>query len=400
MLLDVFVRASGAAMGLARDSFGLNVGLGAGVGSASGAAPMLAAAVSGSGRAVGAFNSASNVVDGQVSALGEQDLAANSGLAGALAAAGAGRDQMDAVIAAALADITRLAAATSTPAGQQALVNALTLRLEQTWQVLTNGGADASTRAASSAQVAAAYSGVGSYPVGGLAATSPMATMAPMGAMSPMGALSPMQGMPVLTAQTMAANQAAVSEATQLASMQQLAASTTSNPSNSTDKTATLTSAITDTGSPAAAIPLSAVQYNRSGFASGRSVYPNYINQTLDLMGITDQTARSNWMSGLLVGVLRESAYNPLAVNTYDSNATGPPAPDGFPAGCSRGGLQTVPGTFAANHQPGTSTNIYNPVANTAAAMNYLMSTYHVLRNGSNLSVVNEFNPNDAPEGY
>jgi peptidoglycan DL-endopeptidase CwlO len=251
MLLDVFVRASGAAMGLARDSFGLNVGLGAGVGSASGPAPMLAAAVSGSGRAAGAFNSASNVVDGQVSALGEQDLAANSGLAGALAAAGAGRDQMDAVIAAALADITRLAAATSTPAGQQALVNALTLRLEQTWQVLTNGGADASTRAASSAQVAAAYSGVGSYPVGGLAATSPMATMAPMGAMSPMAALSPMQGMPMLSAQTMAANQAAVSEATQLASMQQLAASTTSNPSNSTDKTATLTSAIgatTDAG--------------------------------------------------------------------------------------------------------------------------------------------------------
>jgi SLT domain-containing protein len=397
MLLEAFVRASGAAMGLARDSFCLDVGPVAGLGSTSGPSATLAAAVSGSGQAASAFNNESNVVDGQVSALGEQNLAANSDLVSALAAAGAGRDQMDSVIAAALADINCLAAATTTLAGQQALVNALALRLEQTWQALTNGSADASTRAASSAQVAAAYSGLGRYPVAGLAPTSPISSTA---AVSLMAATSPTQSVPMLTAETMVANQSLLSEAAQLSSMEQQSAS------NSVDKSAALTSATTDKGSntdkgsKAAAIPVSAVSYDRGGFAGGRATYENYINQTLDLMGITDKTARNNWMNGLLVGVLRESAYNPSAVNGWDSNAHGVAMPDGFPSGSSRGGLQTIPTTFAAHHQPGTSTNIYNPVANTAAAMNYLMSRYHVLRDGSNLSVVHQFNPNDAPEGY
>jgi hypothetical protein len=206
--------------------------------------------------------------------------------------------------------------------------------------------------------------------------------------------MSPLQSASMMTAATTAANQAAISEATQLASVQQQSAS------NGSDHHATLTSATTYTGAKAAAIPLSAVQYNRSGFAAGRGVYENYINQTLDVMGIVDQTSRNSWMNGLLVGVSRESGYNPLAVNDWDSNAFGATMSDGYPAGCSRGGLQTIPTTFAANHQPGTSTNIYNPVANTAAAMNYLMSRYHVLRDGSNLSVVHQFNPNDAPGGY
>jgi hypothetical protein len=389
MLLEVFVRASGAVMGLARDSFGVDVGEGAGVVSTSGPSPTLAAAVTGSGRAALAFNNGSNVVGGQVSALGEQDLAANSGLAGALAAAGAGRDQMDAVIAGALGDINSLAAATTTPAGQQALVSALALRLEQTWQALTNGNADASTRAASSAQVAAAYSGLGGCPVGGMAATVPMSSMA---AMSPMAAVSPTQSASMMAATSMAANSAALA-GTQAASTQQAA--------SNGDKSATLTSTITSTGAPAAAIPVSAVQYQRNtNVASGQAAATNYINQTLNLMGITGQTARNNWMSGLLVGMSRESSYEPWAVNDWDSNAVGPNVADGYPSGCSRGLMQTIPTTFAGNHQPGTSTNIYDPVANTAAGMNYLMSRYHVLRDGSNLSSVNQFNPNDAPEGY
>jgi cell wall-associated NlpC family hydrolase len=232
MTLEAFVRASGAVMGLARDSFGVKVGAGAGLASPSGPSPTLAAAVFGSGRAAWAANNESKVVDGQVSALGEQDLAVNADLDSALAAAGVGREQMDAVIAAALADISSLAPATTTPAGQQALVNALAVRLEQTWQALTNGNADASTRAASSAQVAAAYSGLGNYPVGGLAPTLPMSYA---GAMSPLGAMSPMQTMPMLAAESMAANQAALSAA-QAASVQQQSAS------NGGGQTATLTS--------------------------------------------------------------------------------------------------------------------------------------------------------------
>ncbi len=89
-------------------------------------------------------------------------------------------------------------------------------------------------------------------------------------------------------------------------------------------------------------------------------------------------------------------------MNLSDSNAHGARMADGAPpAGASRGGLQTIPATFASNHQPGTSRNIYDPVANITAAMNYLMRRYHVQRDGSNLSVVGQFNPpHHAPGGY
>jgi SLT domain-containing protein len=66
----------------------------------------------------------------------------------------------------------------------------------------------------------------------------------------------------------------------------------------------------------------------------------------------------------------------------------------------SRGELQTVPGTFAAYHQAGTSTNVYDPVANTAAAMNYVMERYHVRSDGSNPDTVRQFNPNMKRHGY
>ncbi|WP_175611292.1 transglycosylase SLT domain-containing protein [Mycobacterium sp. SP-6446] len=345
------------------------------------------ATVSNTGQAASAFNNESTVVDVHIAELGEQDVAASKDLIGAMDAARAGRDQMDAVIAAAVGDITRLASATTTLAGQQALVNALARRLEQTWQTMTNGNADASTRAAASAQLAAAYSGVGNNLAAGIAPTEPMGTMAPM------ASALPMQNASMLASATMAANQAAMSAATQLSNMQQSA-------SGGGGQAAKLTSATPGQVSSAAAIPVSSVQYNRSGFAKGQSAYVSYINQTLDKMGITDKTARSNWMSGLLVGLSRESGYNPLSVNDWDSNAHGPKVADGYPSGCSRGGLQTIPTTFAAHHQPGTSTNIYDPIANTAAAMNYLMSRYHVARDGSNLAAVGQFNPHHAPGGY
>jgi len=245
MSLEVFVRASGAVMGLARDSFCLGVGGGPGSASTSGSSPTLAAAFSGSGQAASAAASESTAAGGQLSALGEQNLAADAHLDGALAAAGAGRGQMEAVIDAALADINSLAAATSTLVGQQALVNALTVRLEQTWQALTNGHGDASTRAASSTQLAAAYRGLGGYPIGALA-TSPMSypgMVSPAGysgAMSSMGAMS--STMPMMAAASMAANQAALSGA-QAAGVQ--------GPMSNGGPRATLTSDIRSDGTAA-----------------------------------------------------------------------------------------------------------------------------------------------------
>ncbi len=71
-----------------------------------------------------------------------------------------------------------------------------------------------------------------------------------------------------------------------------------------------------------------------------------------------------------------ESGGNPNAINLTDSNALA-----GDP---SRGLLQTIMTTFMAYHIPGTSMNIYDPLANIAAAINYAKHVYGPsLMNGS-----------------
>ena len=157
--------------------------------------------------------------------------------------------------------------------------------------------------------------------------------------------------------------------------------------------------------SSAAAIAVSQVLYDRGGFASGKDAYLGYLAQTLDLMGITDQWARDRWTTGACKAANCESSYDPDAINNWDVNSKPPNSTftvsDGYGNGCSRGVLQCVPGTFAQYHQPGTSTNIYDPVANTAAAMNYVMAYYGVRRDGSNLATnVQQFDPNRVCHGY
>jgi hypothetical protein len=58
-----------------------------------------------------------------------------------------------------------------------------------------------------------------------------------------------------------------------------------------------------------------------------------------------------------------ESSGNPNAINLTDSNAKA-----GHP---SQGLMQVIPSTFSRWHVPGTSWNIYDPLANIAAAINY-----------------------------
>ncbi|MFC4034367.1 LysM peptidoglycan-binding domain-containing protein [Streptomyces polygonati] len=70
---------------------------------------------------------------------------------------------------------------------------------------------------------------------------------------------------------------------------------------------------------------------------------------------------------GIQRNVMRESGGNPNAINLWDSNAAA-----GHP---SMGLLQTIQSTFDAYHVPGTSMNVYDPVANITAACNY---AYHV----------------------
>ncbi|MER6351249.1 phage tail tape measure protein [Streptomyces sp. NPDC001634] len=83
--------------------------------------------------------------------------------------------------------------------------------------------------------------------------------------------------------------------------------------------------------------------------------------------------APMSWLNGLEVIVMHESGGNPNAINNWDSNAAA-----GDP---SRGLAQTIMSTFMAYHQSGTSSNIYDPVANVAAAINYIKAVYGNINN-------------------
>jgi SLT domain-containing protein len=83
---------------------------------------------------------------------------------------------------------------------------------------------------------------------------------------------------------------------------------------------------------------------------------------------------------------MRESGGNPNAINLTDSNAQA-----GHP---SQGLMQTIPSTFAAYHQAGTSNSITDPVANIAAGINYIKARYGGIGN------VQQANPNASPKGY
>ncbi|MFJ5722921.1 transglycosylase SLT domain-containing protein [Streptomyces sp. NPDC093149] len=103
-------------------------------------------------------------------------------------------------------------------------------------------------------------------------------------------------------------------------------------------------------------------------------VYANnldgWIRQSLDIMrarGIPGS------YDGLHRNIMRESTGNPNAVNGWDINAK-----NGTP---SCGLLQVIRPTFNAYHVPGTSTNIYDPVANITAAANYAADRYGSIDN-------------------
>ncbi|SHS26057.1 transglycosylase SLT domain-containing protein [Mycobacteroides abscessus subsp. abscessus] len=150
----------------------------------------------------------------------------------------------------------------------------------------------------------------------------------------------------------------------------------------------------------AAAIAPGDVRFDKVKFPGGRAAVNAYIDQALDAHGITDPAARARWKSLLPVGIERESGFDPLAVNKTDSNAHGARQIDGAPFNSSRSLMQTIPTTYAANHQPGTSNYIYDPVSNIAAGMNYLMRRYNVGRGAERLTSVGQFNPHHSAGGY
>ncbi|WP_426402959.1 LysM peptidoglycan-binding domain-containing protein [Streptomyces sp. R-07] len=95
-----------------------------------------------------------------------------------------------------------------------------------------------------------------------------------------------------------------------------------------------------------------------------------WIRESLAIMG---QRGIPGSYDGILRNVMRESSGNPQAINLWDSNAAA-----GTP---SKGLLQVIEPTFLAYHVPGTSMDLFDPVANITAACNYAADRYGSIDN-------------------
>lgn len=106
----------------------------------------------------------------------------------------------------------------------------------------------------------------------------------------------------------------------------------------------------------------------RSGYcAHSVTFWAPLIEQAKGLVGVNYSTSQIESL------MLSESSGDPNAINDYDSNAQ-----NGDP---SRGLMQTIGATFNEWHVSGTSTNIYDPLANIAAALNYIKDVYGYVPN-------------------
>ncbi|GAA3369676.1 hypothetical protein GCM10020367_13320 [Streptomyces sannanensis] len=116
------------------------------------------------------------------------------------------------------------------------------------------------------------------------------------------------------------------------------------------------------------------VEQPASRTAARKPVYADnldgWIRESLDIM---QAQGIPGTYHGIHRNVMRESSGNPYAVNNWDVNAA-----NGIP---SKGLLQVIPPTFNAYHVPGTSWNIYDPVANITAACNYAADRYGTIDN-------------------
>jgi hypothetical protein len=115
-----------------------------------------------------------------------------------------------------------------------------------------------------------------------------------------------------------------------------------------------------------------AIAPDAPGTSSGYAAHsPSYwaplIEQAKTLVGVNYDTAA---IEGLMTS---ESGGDPNVCNNYDSNAAA-----GTP---SCGLMQVIQPTFDANHVPGTSTNLFDPLANIAAALQYIKVTYGYVPN-------------------
>lgn len=95
------------------------------------------------------------------------------------------------------------------------------------------------------------------------------------------------------------------------------------------------------------------------------------IREAATLNGISDYDQSLEWVTGLRSLIDRESGRNSDAVA---QNNLGPVAADGRSTQAPRGLAALTPEVFGEHHRKGSSRNIYDPVANTAAAIGYIDS--------------------------
>ncbi|MFE9496310.1 transglycosylase SLT domain-containing protein [Streptomyces collinus] len=110
------------------------------------------------------------------------------------------------------------------------------------------------------------------------------------------------------------------------------------------------------------------------------------ISQAMAAAHVPPPGTEAQWLAGMNTLITRESAWNPKAINRTDINAR-----NGVP---SQGLAQVIPPTFRANHVPGTSWNILDPVANVAASIRYITRRY------GNITNVQQANSHLPPKGY
>jgi hypothetical protein len=113
---------------------------------------------------------------------------------------------------------------------------------------------------------------------------------------------------------------------------------------------------------------------------SGVNQWRGLVLQALSMEGLS-----TSLVNNVLYQMQTESGGNEAAINLTDSNAKA-----GTP---SKGLLQVIGPTFSRYHWPGTSNNIYDPLANIAAALNYARHVY-----GPNLA--NQYGGIGSGHGY
>lgn len=122
--------------------------------------------------------------------------------------------------------------------------------------------------------------------------------------------------------------------------------------------------------------------FNALGAAAGNGKVSAWIAEASKFANIP-----ASWIPGIKTIISRESGGNPRSVNRTDANARA-----GHP---SQGLMQTIPSTFN-RYVPAAlrSRGIFDPVANIAAAVNYIRARYGSIFN------VQQANPNRPPRGY